>query len=217
MHKSFCERESNVRETFSVILAGYANCGEGMTCWKFSDRKSVRSLCVFCVLSTEDRSPKMKVLLAKYSSLRASISLAGDVEKCQYTGSPGPTDSRGATIQNVLNSDSRSLSLRKWSFVLATNAKYFRFSLSLLLAPIGTRGWMINNASCEPRVKRERRSKIELIVGDQSATYRRIVNKDSVLISRCERVHSAQITLVYWLTNTNGYLNFILPLISFMW
>jgi len=81
--------------------------GKCTTRSKFSDRKSVRSLCVLCVLSTEDRSPKMsrrksKVLSAKYSSRRASISLAGDVEKCQYTGSrvdrPIPKARRSRTL-----------------------------------------------------------------------------------------------------------------------
>lgn len=125
--------ESKVSAEHSIVL-GNVNCGEGM---KFSDRKSVCLFYVFSVLSIEDRSPKTsrrksKVLSAKYSSRCASISLVGDVEKCQYWISCGPTDSRGATIQNTLKKR-LVIAITGINLLFVTNAKYFRSSHCLTL------------------------------------------------------------------------------------
>lgn len=161
---------------------------KGRYIWNFPIvNRSYISFCVFCVLSTEDRSPKTsrrksKVLSAKYSSRRASISLAGDVEKCQYTGSRvNRLIPEARPIQNALNCDCYR---RNRSFV-RDECQVFKVSL-LSLAPIVTRGCSITR-----RASREWNEKIEDRTRDQSTTYRRIVNKGSVLIPHCESALSS--------------------------
>lgn len=146
-----------------------------MTRAKFSDSDpciSVPSILCICFPPKISRSPKTnrrksKVLSsAKYSSRRASTSLAGDVEKCQMLDLAWTERfSRGATIEKPLvpaNSVSRS------SREVALCSRRVPNILNILLLSVATRGRMV--ASCASDKSVEKLARIEDRSRDQSAT-----------------------------------------------